>query len=182
MKLFTALLLAPLLATTLSNGAPVNALQVPVRDILGKEIKLADLGGKAVLIVNVASECGYTAQYEGLEALYKSLKARGLIVVGVPCNDFGSQEPGSNDEIRKFCSTRFQVTFPLLSKVSIKGPEAHPLFRALTGEGSPLPGPVTWNFQKFLLSKDGRLEARFESSVEPDSAELKASIEKVLAR
>lgn len=181
MKLVALFSLLPLLTASVHSAPPVNPLQIPVQDITGKEIKLADLGGKALLLVNVASECGYTVQYEGLESLYKSLKDKGLVVVGIPSNDFGAQEPGSNEEIRRFCSSRYQVTFPLLAKIPIRGPGGHPLFEALTGPGSAHPGPVTWNFNKFLLSKDGRLIARFESGVEPDSAELKAAIDKALA-
>lgn len=180
MKLLAFLSLLPLLTASVHGAPPANPLQIPVKDITGKELKLGDLGGKALLLVNVASECGYTAQYEGLESLYKSLKNKGLVIIGIPSNDFGAQEPGSDEEIRRFCSSRFQVTFPLLSKMAISGYSAHPLFQTLTGPASPHPGPVTWNFNKFLLSRDGRLVARFESGVEPDSAELKAAIEKAL--
>jgi glutathione peroxidase len=168
--------------TTLNAAPEPNILNIPVKDISGKDTKLAEFGAKAVLVVNVASQCGYTRQYSGLESLYKAYKDKGLIVIGVPCNDFGGQEPGSEAEILQFCSSRYNVTFPLLSKVSVKGDEAHPLFKTLTGEGAGHPGPVKWNFNKFLVSKDGSLAARFDSKVEPESEELKAAIDKVLAK
>jgi glutathione peroxidase len=157
-----------------------NLLTMPLKDIDGKEMTLAAYKAKVVLVVNVASACGYTAQYEGLEALYRKYKAKGLVIVGVPCNDFGGQEPGTEAEIKKFCSSRFEVTFPLTSKVSAKGKSAHPLFVALTGKEAGHPGPVSWNFNKFLVGPDGKLLARFDSSVAPESAELQAAIEKVL--
>jgi glutathione peroxidase len=132
-----------------------------------------------VLIVNVASRCGYTRQYEGLEKLYQTYKARGFVVLGFPCNDFGSQEPASEKEIQKFCKSEYGVTFPMFSKVGIRS-KPHPLFAALTDPSSPLPGPVQWNFNKFLLGRDGVLKARFDSTDEPDSESLKAAIERAL--
>jgi glutathione peroxidase len=116
-----------------------------------------------------------------LEALYQAYKDKGLVVIGVPCNDFGGQEPGTEEEIVQFCTSKFNVTFPLMSKVSIKGDSPHPLFSALTGTSAGHPGPVKWNFNKFLIGKNGSLLQRFESKVEPDSEELKAAIEKALA-
>ena len=171
-------LLATLL--TLSMHAASNLLTIPLKDIDGKEMTLAAYKAEVVLVVNVASACGYTSQYEGLEALYRKYKAKGLVIVGVPCNDFGGQEPGTESEIKKFCSSRFQVTFPLTSKVSVKGKAAHPLFVAFTGKEAGHPGPVSWNFNKFLVGKDGKLLARFDSSVAPESSELQAAIEKAL--
>jgi glutathione peroxidase len=135
---------------------------------------------KAILVVNVASECGYTAQYEGLEALYRKYKAKGLVIVGFPCNDFGGQEPGTEAQIKKFCTDRFQVTFPLAAKVAVKGKTPHPLFVALTGKAAGQPGPVSWNFHKFLVDADGKLLARFDSAAEPDSVELTTAVEKAL--
>lgn len=182
LRIFTLGLCALLIFTNLRAGSPVNLLEIPVRDISGKELKIAELGAKAVLVVNVASECGYTSQYAGLESLYKTFKDKGLIVIGAPCNDFGAQEPGSDAEIQKFCSSQFHVTFPLLSKLHIAGENAHELFRRITSPEQGKPGPVTWNFNKFLISKEGRLVARFESSVEPDSEELKSAILRVLGQ
>ena len=178
MRLFLAL--ATLLTLSMHAAESPNLLTIPLKDIDGKEMTLAAYKAKVVLVVNVASACGYTAQYEGLEALYRKYKAKGLVIVGVPCNDFGGQEPGTEAEIKKFCSSRFEVTFPLTSKVSAKGKSAHPLFVALTGKEAGHPGPVTWNFNKFLVGPDGKLLARFDSSVAPESAELQSAIEKAL--
>ncbi|MEK0446286.1 MAG: hypothetical protein RLZZ399_1607 [Verrucomicrobiota bacterium] len=180
MKRRTFLLLGLALMQNLNASPTPDLLGVSVRDIRGRETTLGSFAGKVLLVVNVASECGYTQQYEGLEALYRSYRDAGLVVLGFPCNDFGSQEPGDEKEIERFCSSRFQVTFPMFSKVSIAGPGAHPLFAGLTGPNSPFPGPVQWNFQKFLIGRDGVLSARFDSSTEPDSEMLKSAIEKAL--
>jgi len=170
--------LALLLTMTSLSAAP-DLLRIPVKDIDGKETTLGAGKPKAVLVVNVASACGYTRQYAGLQDLHEAFKDKGLVVAGFPCNDFGGQEPGDEKEIRRFCSTRFKVTFPMFSKVRIKG-DAHPLFEALTSKESGQPGPVSWNFGKFLIGADGRLIARYDSGVEPDDAKLRADIEKSL--
>ncbi len=148
-----------------------------MNDIDGKPFAMAQLKGKAVLVVNVASRCGYTPQYAGLEALYQKYKSRGLVVVGVPANNFGGQEPGSDTEIKQFCSRTYNVTFPMLSKVSVKGADITPLYAYLTAAQG---GDVKWNFTKFLVGKDGKAVQRFESKVAPDSAELSAAIEQLL--
>lgn len=171
-------LIALLLAMASLSAAP-DLLRIPVKDIDGKETTLGAGKPKAVLVVNVASECGYTRQYAGLQDLHEAFKDKGLVVAGFPCNDFGGQEPGDEKEIRRFCSTRFKVTFPMFSKVRIKG-DAHPLFEALTSKESGQPGPVAWNFAKFLIGADGRLIARYDSGVEPDDAKLRADVEKAL--
>ncbi len=156
-------------------------LGVSVKDIDDKVTTLGAVkGGKAWLVVNVASQCGYTRQYNGLQALYDNFKAKGLVVAGFPCNDFGGQEPASDKDIKKFCKTNFKVTFPMYAKVAIKGNAAHPLFEKLTGKDAGHPGPVGWNFNKFLIGADGKLIARFGSDVEPDSEELEKAIEKAL--
>ena len=147
--------------------------------INGDETRLGDLGGKALLIVNVASECGNTPQYEGLEAIYQKYKDRGLVVVGFPANNFGGQEPGSNEQILEFCQSRFNVTFPMMAKVSVKGEDKHALFEYLT-EQSTERGEIDWNFAKFLLDADGHLVARFLSDVEPDSEDVAKQIERLL--
>jgi len=170
--------LALLLTMTSLSAAP-DLLRIPVKDIDGKETTLGAGKPKAVLVVNVASACGYTRQYAGLQDLHEAFKDKGLVVAGFPCNDFGGQEPGDEKEIRRFCDTRFKVTFPMFSKVRIKG-DAHPLFEALTSKESGQPGPVSWNFGKFLIGADGRLIARYDSGVEPDDAKLRADIEKAL--
>lgn len=180
--------LLPLLALGLVVSTAATAVQaadsplygIPLKDIDGKDTSLKTYAGKALLIVNVASQCGYTRQYTGLETLSQKHKGAGLVVLGFPCNDFGSQEPGANAEIKEFCSTRFKVSFPLFDKLAIKGPDAHPLYTALTGAQSPFPGPVKWNFSKFVINREGILTARFDSRTEPDSAELNQAIEAAL--
>lgn len=159
----------------------LNLLNVPVKDIDGKETSLGAYKGKVLLIVNVASQCGYTSQYEGLEALWRRMKDSGLVVLGFPTNDFGGQEPGTEAEIKAFCTSRFDVTFPMFEKIQVKGQEQHPLYAALTGPSSPVPGPVKWNFGKFLVGRNGKVIARYGSGVEPDSDELLQAITTALA-
>lgn len=168
-----------LLATTLMAESPL--LEIPLKDIDGKPTSLKAYQGKVMLVVNVASKCGFTPQYKGLEALHKKFKDQGFSVLGFPCNDFGSQEPGTNAEIKEFCSANYQVSFPLFDKLHVKGAEQHPLYAALTGQGSPFPGDVGWNFGKFLIGKDGQILARFDSKVSPESTDLIAAVEKALA-
>lgn len=176
---FIASLAGLLLATTLMAESPL--LEIPVKDIDGKDTSLKAYQGKVLLVVNVASKCGFTPQYKGLEALQKKFNAQGFTVLGFPCNDFGSQEPGTNAQIKEFCSANYEVSFPLFDKVHVKGAEQHPLYAALTGKASPFPGDVGWNFGKFLIGKDGKILARFDSKVSPESAELIAAVEKALA-
>ena len=178
---FLALACTILMTSLHADDKAPGLLGVPVKDIDGKVTTLGAVkGGKAWLVVNVASQCGYTRQYAGLQALYDSYKAKGLVVAGFPCNDFGGQEPASEKDIKKFCKANFQVTFPMYAKVAIKGNDAHPLFEKLTGKDAGHPGPVGWNFNKFLIGADGKLIARFGSDVEPDSEELEKAIEKAL--
>lgn len=154
-----------------------------MQDLAGEKINLADYRGKALLIVNVASECGYTPQYTGLQKLWETYGERGLLVIGVPSNDFGAQEPGSSEEIRNFCDTRYRVTFPMMGKVHAKGPDIAPLYKTLTEEtGDGIRGEVRWNFTKFLIDPEGRPVARFEPKVEPMAAELVEAVEKVLPK
>ncbi len=175
---------------------------VPLKTIKGDDASLADYAGKVVLAVNVASKCGLTPQYEGLEKLYADYKDQGLVVAGFPANDFGAQEPGSNDEIASFCTTNFGVEFPMFEKIVVTGPDKHPLYAALTsemptaqgdGDGfreklkgygmTPNPEPeVLWNFEKFLIAKDGSVAARFAPTTPPDDADLVAAIEAELAK
>ena len=166
-------------AVPVASAADAPLLKIPLTDIDGNKGDLSEWSNYVILVVNVASECGYTSQYEGLEKLYKRYKERGFTVIGFPCNDFGEQEPASEKKIKAFCSSNFSVTFPLMSKVRIRT-NAHPFFAALTDFKSPFPGPVHWNFNKFLIGRDGVLKARFESDVEPDSIQLKQAIEKAL--
>lgn len=163
-------------------AAATGLYDIPLKDIDGRAASLKAYQGKVLLIVNVASQCGYTKQYKPLEATYKKFKEQGLMVLGFPSNDFGGQEPGTNEEIKEFCSTRFAVTFPLFDKLKVKpGAEQHPLYAALTGRGAAFPGPLKWNFGKFLVDRNGKVVARFESKDEPDSEKVTQAIEKALA-
>jgi glutathione peroxidase len=147
----------------------------------GKKATLADYKGKAVLLVNVASKCGFTKQYEGLQKLYEEKKSAGLVILAFPCNDFGGQEPGTIEEIQKFCKSEYDVTFPIMGKLSVKGDGQHQLYKALTGPDGAFPGNIKWNFGKILIDKNGKPVARFESMTKPDSEELKKAIEAALA-
>jgi glutathione peroxidase len=140
---------------------------------------LSQWRGKAVLLVNVASRCGLTPQYTALQATWEKYRERGLVVVGVPANDFGAQEPGTEAEISQFCTTNYKVTFPLLAKVSVKGAAICPLYKYLTTE-SPKPGEIGWNFAKFLIGRDGQVVDRFDPQAAPDAAPVVAAIEKAL--
>jgi glutathione peroxidase len=175
--LFCALLLAQV-----AVAEKMKSIQeIPLNDLSGNKTSLKAYSGKVVLLVNVASKCGFTPQYKGLEAAYEKFKDKGLVVIGVPCNDFGAQEPGSAEEIKSFCSAKYNVTFPLMEKIHVKGPEQHPLYTALTGKDSKFPGDVKWNFGKFLISREGKVLHRFDSKVAPESTELTQAIEAALA-
>lgn len=150
-----------------------------LNDIDGKNVKLEQFKGKVVLIVNVASKCGYTPQYEGLEKIYKQYKDKGFVILGFPANNFMGQEPGSEADIKQFCTTKYNVTFPMFSKISVKGSDMHPLYQYLTQSAAPA-GDVKWNFSKFLIGKDGSILARFDSGVKPESAELTSAVESAL--
>lgn len=178
MKRLGSLLLFSLTAMTAALAASVQ--DVPLKDIDGKDTSLKAYNGKVVLVVNVASKCGLTPQYTALEALYRKYKDQGLIIVGFPCNDFGAQEPGSPVEIKEFCSTKYDVTFPLMGKLHVKGPEQHPLYAQLTGKDAKFPGDIEWNFGKFLIARDGTVVQRFSPRTTPDSAEVTAAIEQAL--
>ncbi len=154
---------------------------IAVKNIKGKSETFADYKGKVLLIVNVASYCGYTPQYKGLEQLNQDYREKGLRVLGFPCNDFGAQEPGTNEEIAKFCETSYGVSFDMMDKVHAKGSEQHPLYQTLTNAIEPK-GDVAWNFEKFLISKQGDVVARFGSGVAPTSAELIQAVEAELAK
>ena len=154
----------------------MNTLSLILND--GTTTTLPELAHKAVLLVNVASKCGFTPQYAGLEALHGKYRSQGLTVVGVPCNQFAGQEPGTDEDIVEFCSKNFGVTFPLAAKAEVNGDGAHPLYAALTNGGAE---PIKWNFEKFLITHDGVVLARFESGVTPDSPELIGAVEAALA-
>jgi glutathione peroxidase len=155
---------------------------IAVKDIDGKDAKLSAYKGKVLLIVNVASKCGYTPQYQGLETIYEKYKDKGFTVLGFPCNQFGQQEPGTNEEIKQFCSSKYSVKFPMFDKIDVNGPNRHPLYVALAGDKSPYPGNIKWNFNKFLIGRDGKILKRFDSKAAPESPEVVAAIEEALKR
>jgi len=166
-----------ILLIAMSLTAANGIYDFTMNNIDGKATPLKSMEGKVVLFVNVASKCGYTPQYTGLESLYQKYKSKGLVLVGVPANNFGAQEPGTDTEIKEFCSRKYSVTFPIMSKVSVKGDDITPLYKYLTAAKG---GDVKWNFTKFLVGKDGKAIARFEPAVAPESPELTAAIEKAL--
>jgi glutathione peroxidase len=159
-----------------------NVHDFTVKTIRGAEKKLADYGGKVMLIVNVASECGLTPQYEGLEKLHEEYAGKGLAVLGFPANEFGGQEPGTNEQIEQFCTVKFGAKFDMFAKVAVKGEQTAPLFDFLqSADTNPkFAGPIKWNFNKFLVGKDGSVIGRFEPKVEPTSPEVKSAIEAAL--
>jgi len=177
-------MLKPLLILAVASLAPLSAAtplqDIPFKTADGKDASLKDYAGKVVLVVNVASRCGNTPQYAGLEKLFLENASKGLVVLGFPCNDFGGQEPGTNEEIKAFCTQKYNVTFPILDKVHTKGPEQAPLYAALTGPTAKFPGDVKWNFGKFLIGKNGDVIARFDPRTKPESPEVTAAIEAAL--
>lgn len=150
-----------------------------LKTIDGAPAPLSAYKGKVVLLVNVASKCGYTPQYAGLEKLYEKYKDKGFVIIGIPANNFGAQEPGTDQEIKTFCTRNYSVTFPMMSKVSVKGADMTPLYHYLT---SSTGGDIKWNFTKFLIDKNGNIASRFESAVTPESADIAHAIEQALAR
>ena len=177
MKLLRLLSLTAVITMT---AFAANLREIPLKDIDGKDTSLKAFDGKVVLVVNVASKCGLTPQYEALEKLYGQYKDKGLVIVGFPCNDFGAQEPGTAEEIKTFCSTKYKVTFPLMEKLHVKGAEQHPLYAVLTGKDAKFPGDIKWNFGKFLVGKNGEVLHRFEPRTTPDDASVTAAIEAAL--
>ena len=147
----------------------------------GEDRSLADWAGKVVLLVNVASRCGLTPQYQGLQQLQERFGARGFSVLAFPCNQFGQQEPGTEAQILEFCQTRYQVNFPVFAKIDVNGPQRHPLYTLLAGSDSPFPGDIKWNFTKFLVGRDGTILKRFDSKTTPNSPEVITAIEAALA-
>lgn len=176
-------MIAPSVAADGDKTVP-PALNFKMNDLAGKPVDLAQYQGKVVLIVNVASKCGLTPQYTGLQALYEKYKNDGFVIVGVPANDFGKQEPGSDSEILKFCEQKYNVTFPVLSKVSVKGGDICPLYKHLTSkETDPkYSGDITWNFEKFLIGRSGEIVGRFKPRTTPESADLVKAIETELKK
>jgi glutathione peroxidase len=163
---------------------PASVLDNVVKDIHGKDHDLSQYRGRVVMIVNVASMCGLTGQYKALEELYRQHKDVGLVVIGFPANDFGNQEPGTDEQILAFCTGRYDVTFPMMSKISVKGADKHAVYRFLTEPQTAghFSGEIGWNFTKFLISRDGTLAARFDSRTKPDAPEVITTIEDLLRR
>ena len=169
------------MATTLFAASGLYSFTL--NSIDGKPAPLGEYKGKVVLLVNVASQCGYTPQYSALEAVYEKYKDKGFVILGFPANNFGAQEPGTNEEIKTFCTRKFNVTFPMYAKISVKGADQAPLYNYLTKETAPgISGEIKWNFTKFLVDRNGNIVQRFEPAVTPDSKEVTSSIEKQLAQ
>ena len=177
------LIWALLLLGTVAMAGEKSIYDFTINSIDGESAPLSKFQGKVVLVVNVASRCGFTPQYSALEKVYEKYKGRGFVIVGFPANNFGGQEPGSNQEIKTFCSTKYNVTFPLMAKVSVKGDDKTPLYQFLTDKTAnpSTGGEIQWNFTKFLIGPDGRPVARFEPNVTPDDPQVTAAIEKELA-
>jgi glutathione peroxidase len=180
MKILLVVCVLLLLQVVLAQAAD-TLYDIPLKNIDGQSTSLKAYEGKVLLIVNVASKCGYTPQYAGLEELYQKFKDKGFTVLGFPCNQFGGQEPGTNEEIKQFCSSKYQVTFPLFDKIEVNGQNRHALYTTLAGKDSPFPGNIKWNFTKFLIGRDGKILKRFDSGIKPDSAEMVQAVETALA-
>lgn len=168
-----------------ANAAPKSPSSIydfTMKDIKGNDYDLSQLRGKVVMIVNVASRCGFTPQYEGLQAIYTKYQDQGFVILGFPANNFKGQEPGTNEEIKTFCSTKYNVSFPLFSKISVKGADQHPFYKFLTDKetDSQFAGDITWNFNKFLIGRDGKIVARFDSPDKPESEKVASAIENAL--
>lgn len=156
-------------------------LNYEMETIDGKPIKLESFKGKVVLMVNTASRCGLTPQYEGLEALYREHQKDGLVIIGFPANNFLGQEPGTNEQIAEFCSTKYDVTFPMMAKISVKGKDAHPLYQQLAAQPEPVGGEPSWNFDKFLVNRNGEVVARFGPRTKPDDKGLLKAVEELIS-
>ena len=174
-------LFASLLCGAVAFATGKTVYDFTMNSIDGQPVQLSAYKGKVLLLVNVASKCGYTPQYSALESVYEKYKDRGLVIVGFPANNFGAQEPGTNAEIKTFCTRKYNVSFPMMSKVSVKGADTTPLYQYLTSEPKT-GGEIQWNFTKFLIGRDGNVIARFEPATTPDSPEVTAAIEKALGK
>jgi glutathione peroxidase len=178
------ILIAALLFLSATAFAASSVYDFTMPALNGTPTPLAGFKGKVVLVVNVASQCGYTPQYEGLQALYAKYKDQGFVIAGFPANNFGGQEPGTNEEIGAFCKSKYGVTFPMFSKISVKGGDQAPLYRFLTDKtvNPKTGGEIQWNFTKFLVDREGRVIRRFEPAVEPQSTELVSAVESTLKK
>ena len=172
------------IATQMAVAQSASIYDFTLKSIDHQPVSLKSYSGKVVLLVNVASRCGFTPQYAGLEALYEKYKDRGLVIVGIPANNFASQEPGTEEEIKKFCSSKYNVTFPMMAKVSVLGDDETPLYKFLTDKSAnpQIGGDIKWNFTKFLFDRNGKPVARFEPNVTPDSPQVQAAIESALGQ
>ena len=181
-KLILALTVFLVSGTLAANAASIY--DFTMKSIDGQPVSLKSYKGKVVMLVNVASKCGFTPQYAGLEALYEKYKDRGFVIIGIPANNFGQQEPGTNEEIKTFCSRKYNVTFPMMAKVSVLGDDETPLYRSLTDKSADpkFGGDIKWNFTKFLFDRDGNLIARFEPPVTPDSTQVQSAVESALGK
>lgn len=181
-KLGLALMLA--IAAAVAGAEAQSIYDFTMKSLDGQQVSLKSYSGKVVLLVNVASRCGFTPQYAGLESIYEKYKNRGLVIVGVPANNFAQQEPGTNEEIKRFCSTKYNVSFPMMAKVSVLGDDETPLYRFLTDKSAnpKIGGDIKWNFTKFLFDRNGMPVARFEPAVKPDSPEVTTAIESALSK
>ncbi len=168
----------------MSNTTQQSLYNFTMKSITGKDVPLSSYKGKVLLVVNVASQCGYTPQYETLEKLHETYNAKGLHVLGFPANNFGEQEPGTNEEIQQFCKSKYGIKFDMFSKISVHGQDIHPLYKYLTsgGDNATLAGDVRWNFEKFLIGKDGHIIKRYSSRTSPDNPEFIRDIEAALAK
>ncbi len=181
MKLFIGIMLVLTMALSTTDKKAGSVYDFTVGSIDGTEVNLYEYEGKVLLIVNTASECGFTKQYDDLQLLYETYKDEGFYVLGFPANNFGGQEPGTNEEILEFCRVNFGVDFPLFSKVSVKGEDQHPLFSYLTSSGNPdFTGEINWNFEKFLVNRNGIVVRRFKSNVSPDDNKLTSAVKEIL--
>jgi glutathione peroxidase len=176
------LFLAKANISPVEKGKGKSVYDFTMKDAGGRDVKLEQFRGKVVMLVNVASKCGYTPQYDGLQKIYEQYKDRGFVILGFPANNFGAQEPGTNDEIVEFCRINYGVKFPIFSKISVKGEDKHPLYKYLTErETNPnFSGEIKWNFNKFLIGRDGKIIARFESADKPEDAKVTGAIEQAL--
>ena len=178
------LMLSLCVAAAIAFAQPHSIYEFTMNSIDGQPVSLKNYSGKVVMLVNVASKCGFTPQYTALEALYEKYKDRGFVIVGVPANNFMQQEPGTNDEIKAFCTRKYNVTFPMMAKVSVLGEDQTPLYRFLTDKSSnpQYSGDIKWNFTKFLFDRNGNPVARFEPPVKPDSPEVQSAIASALGK
>ncbi|HEY3706141.1 MAG TPA: glutathione peroxidase [Terracidiphilus sp.] len=181
-KLILSLFLC--VASIAATAQTKNLYSFTMNSIDGDPVSLNSFKGKVVMVVNVASKCGFTPQYSALESVYEKYKDRGFVIVGVPANNFAQQEPGTNEEIKTFCSRKYNVKFPMMSKVSVKGDDKTPLYQYLTdpAQDPKFSGDIKWNFTKFLVDRNGKIVARFEPATTPDAPEVTAAIESELAR